>query len=79
MLVDAIEHCAHAFHLCLFWVFEQWGQWTVRLKMITLRVVGHPTPITIPDVFAPTKNLTNETFGTIDWNFAIGKRLGSRI
>ena len=79
MLVDTIEHSIHAFHLRLFRVREERRQWPVRLQMILLRVIGHPTPITIPDVFAPAKNLANETFGAIDWNFAIGKRLGSSI
>ncbi len=51
----------------------------MSLQMIALGIIRHPTPITIPDVFAPTKNLTNETFGAIDWNFSIGKRLGSSI
>lgn len=68
MLVDALEYCREAFHLGFFWVRKHRRQWSVCLQMIALRVVGHPAPITIPDVFAPAKNLTNKTFGAIDWN-----------
>ena len=51
----------------------------MRLQMIALCVVGHPAPVTVPDVFAPTENLADETLGAVDRHVAFGERIGCRI
>ena len=42
-------------------------------------IFGHPLPIAIPNVFTPTNDLPNESFGTIDRHIALGELINNRI
>ena len=78
-VVDAVENSGDAFHFCFLWVCEQRREWAVRIEFVELRVFGHPTPVAIENVFAPTENLANETFGAVDRHFAFGESVGCGV
>ena len=51
----------------------------MRVEFVELRVFRHPTPVTIENVFAPTENLADKTFGAVDRHVALGESIGCRV
>ena len=78
-VVDAVENGGDAFHFCFIRVGEQRREWAMRVEFVEFGVFGHPPPVTIENVFAPTENLANKTFGAVDRHFAFGESVGCDV
>ena len=79
MLFNSAKNCAEALHGRCVGIREEGRKSATRAQVIAFRVFGHVLPIKIPDVFAPSENLSNETFRTIDGYFACVEGSDCRI
>ena len=77
--VDAVENGGDALHFCFLRVGEQRCEWAMCVEFVKLRVLGHPTPVAIENVFAPTKNLTDETLGAVNRHATFGECVGCGV
>ena len=72
-LIHAIQHRFHARHRRLRRISKHWRKLHICRECIHVGVVGHPLPVTVPDVFAPANDLPNKPFRRIQRHLASAK------